>query len=191
MSFYPKKINSRFQNPRNSGNTSEENAVGTNAAISCGAFLRIGLKIDPETKEICDAAFTTNGCGYLMAAADLLTETLAGLKLTGLEGFGSLQEIIIADLGPFPESRHHCLELALDALKDAFADFRARQVEEFIGEKALICTCFGVSEETLEEIIDTKHPETVDEVGELARAGTGCGSCQQLIREILDNRKGR
>jgi NifU-like protein len=72
-------------------------------------------------------------------------------------------------------------------LQDAFADFRAFQIEEFAGEKALICTCFGVSEERIEKAITENNLQTVEEVGEFCRAGTGCGSCQPLIQEIIDS----
>jgi NAD(P)H-nitrite reductase large subunit len=65
-------------------------------------------------------------------------------------------------------------------------DFRAFQIEEWSGEKALICTCFGVSEETIENLVKENSLETIEEVTAACNAGGGCGSCQPLIQEIID-----
>lgn len=188
MKFYPPKINERFQNPRNAGIAKSANAVGTNAAFVCGAVLRLSLRIDVETKEILEAKFKTSGCGYLIASADVITEKIIGRKLTELHGLekGSFQSEIEAELEVFAENRTHCSDLSFQTLQDAFADFRAFQIEEFTGEKALICTCFSVSEEQIESAISENHLETVEEVGDVCNAGTGCGSCQPLIQEIID-----
>jgi NifU-like protein len=76
--------------------------------------------------------------------------------------------------------------LCLETLQNALANFRAFQVEEWTGEKALICSCFGVSEETIENLIKTNSLETVEEVTDVCNAGGGCGSCQPLIQELID-----
>ncbi len=188
MSFYPKKISERFHAPQNIGLCSDANAVGTSATFVCGMFLRFSLLIDPRTKEICEAKFKTNGCGYLIAAADVLAEQIVGERLNIVHRLDSeiLRTKIEEKLEEFPENRRHCLDLTLKTLQNAFTDFRSRQIEEFAGEKALICTCFGVSEETIETLIRQKSLETVEEVTDVCRAGGGCGSCQPLIQELLD-----
>lgn len=55
----------------------------------------------------------------------------------------------------------------------------------------IICHCFEVSREEIEKAIREKGLKTVEEVGEITNAGTGCGGCQDQIQEILDeiNRK--
>ena len=90
------------------------------------------------------------------------------------------------ELEEFPNNRTHCLELALETLQTAFADFRHAQIEEWTGEKALVCTCFGVSEETIENLIKTNSLETIEDVTNACSAGGGCGSCQPLIQELID-----
>ena len=188
MNFYPPKISGRFANPQNVGAAKDANAAGTGASFVCGAFIRITLRIEPETKQIADAKFKTNGCGYLIASAEVLTQKIIGKKLTGLHGTDKqfFDSEIEGELEKFPSNRAHCSETCLDALQSAFADFRALQIEEFTGEKALICTCFGVSEETIEKAIRENRFETVEEVTDACRAGGGCGSCQPLIQEIID-----
>lgn len=188
MTFYPPKINERFENPRNAGKIADSNAEGRSATFVCGAILKIYLRIDKKNKKISKAKFQTNGCGYLTAAADFLAEMLEEKILTDLHGLddGAFQAEIEAALGEFPAHRRHCLELVTDALKRAFADFRVAQIVEFSGEKALICTCFGVSEEKIERIITEKSLETVEQVSDLCNAGDGCGACRPLIQELLD-----
>lgn len=188
MSFYPAKISERFRAPKNVGSAVEANAVGTSAAFVCGAVLRFALRINRETKEIQEIKFKSNGCGYLIAAADALAETIRGKRLTELHRFDReiLESAIETKLGKFSEHRKHCLDLATETLQSALANFRALQIEEFTGEKALICTCFGVSEETIERIVTENQAESVEQIGEICNAGTGCGSCQLLIAELID-----
>ena len=188
MSFYPPNINERFQHPRNVGKLADANAVGTSASFICGAFVRVFVRIEVKTKEILEVKFKSNACGFAIAAADVLTEKVVGKKLIELHGLDKeiLQSQIEKELENFPSRRAHCLQLCLDALQAAFADFRAFQIEEFAGEKALICTCFGVSEETVENIIQQNSLENVEEVTKMCGAGGGCGLCQPLIQEILD-----
>ena len=188
MNFYPKNISQRFHKPKSAGEINDANANGRGATFICGAVLRLFLRIDVETKKILAAKFKTNGCGFAIAAADVLAEKIVGRKLTdfhSLEDKNLLAEIE-AELDKFGAKRRHCLELVLETLHSAFNDFRKFQIEEFTGEKALICTCFGVSEENIEKAISLNALETVEEVGKICNAGTGCGSCQPLIQEIID-----
>ena len=53
----------------------------------------------------------------------------------------------------------------------------------------IICHCFEVSREEIENAIREKGLKTVEEVGEATNAGTGCGGCQEQIQEILDEIK--
>lgn len=185
MSFYPNKINKHFRQPKRAGKVEKTNAVGTGASFVCGSFVRFYLEIDVQ-KQIKDAKFKSNGCGFAIAAADVLAEKIVGKNLTALHGLDNFKVEIENELDKFPENRKHCAEICVDALSQAFADFRVLQIEEFAGEKALICTCFGVSEERIEKIIAENEVETVEEIGEICNAGTGCGSCHFLIQEMLD-----
>ncbi|MBA2737784.1 MAG: iron-sulfur cluster assembly scaffold protein, partial [Pyrinomonadaceae bacterium] len=188
VNFYPKKINGRFYNPRNVGKSEKTNAVGTGASFICGSFIRFYLHIDLKTKQIIEAKYKTDGCGFLVAAAEVLAEKIVGEKLTELHGLGrnALHNAIETELEKFPFERNHCPEICLDALQKAFSDFRTFQIEEFTGEKALICTCFSVSEETIEKVIEKNRSATVEEVTALCNAGGGCGSCGFLIQEMID-----
>jgi len=188
VTFYTPEIAKRLLSLKYAARGGPANAVGTGAGFVCGSFVRFYLQIDTGTSEIENAAFKTNGCGFAIAAAELLAERLIGRSLTDLHGMDSsdFHTILAAEFGEYPGERAHCFEIALDALRGALADFRALRLEEFRGERALICTCFGVSEDTIEQVITRRSPETVEEVSRLTRAGSGCGSCRMLIQEMLD-----
>ena len=79
-----------------------------------------------------------------------------------------------------------CVELACAALLDAVRDYSNAARDDWAGDEALICTCFFVSERTIEREIQAKGLTTVAEVTKACNAGAGCGSCHQLIQEILE-----
>ena len=135
------------------------------------------------------AAFRSNGCGYMIAAADYLVETVIGRKLSELNGLNQdeLQSKIHAEFEAIPDDRLQCVEVCIDALREAFADFRGRQIEEFRGEKVLVCTCFGVTEERIEDHLRQMSIKTVEDVSQVCNAGSGCGSCRMLIQEMIDS----
>jgi NifU-like protein len=78
-----------------------------------------------------------------------------------------------------------CVGLACDALLDAIRDYSNAARDDWAGDEALICTCFFVSERTIEREIQNRGLTTVAEVTNACNAGAGCGSCHQLIQEIL------
>lgn len=181
MTFYPAKINEHFTNPQNVGELSNHNAVCTNGSFVCGAVLRIYLRVENET--IVAARFKAAGCGFLFAAADVLCEKLAGKSVgAGVNVF----DLVENELGLFENGRKHCIELVRDSFTAAINDYRSAQLESWNGDEALICTCFGVSEKTIETAIGENLLTTVEQVKLYCRAGGGCGSCQPLIEEILE-----
>jgi NifU-like protein len=186
--LYPIAVDARFSFPRHAGAGESANAVGAAAALECGTFVKFALMISSDTRAIDLVCFRTNGCGFMVAAADVIAEEISGKLLTDLHGLDSkeIALIIEASLGEFLTDRKHCSETCIDALRAAFVSFRTRQIEEFAGEKALICTCFGVSEQTVEKIARQTANVTVEMIGERCNAGTGCGSCQPLIQEMID-----
>jgi len=186
---YPEKIRERLKRMQHARARADANAVGTEANFSCGSFIRFSLSIDIESNSVADAAFTSNGCGFMLAAADILAERIIKRRLIDLHGLndGELHLQVESKLDEVPAGRIECVEACIKALRAAFADFRSRQIEEFRGEKALICTCFGVTEETIEQNIEERSLHTVEEVAVACNAGSGCGSCRMLIQEILDS----
>lgn len=50
----------------------------------------------------------------------------------------------------------------------------------------IVCNCFQVTRGEIIEAIKEQKLTTVEQVGEATNAGTGCGGCQDTIKEILD-----
>ena len=188
VSFYPQEINARWASPAFAGKAAAANAVGTSASFQCGSFVRFYLSISRADLRIREIRFQSNGCGFAVAAADRIAEFCTGKPLTELHGLAEIGDDAGGQekFGAFPPERIQCLDICVEALRAALSDFRSMQIEEFAGEKALICTCFGVEEETIERVIADNSIQTVAEVTAKTNAGGGCGSCRMLIQEMID-----
>lgn len=162
-----------FLNPRNVGDAAEPRFVGRSASLTCGAHVRFSIQVD-EAHVISQARFRAAGCSDLVAAASMLTEQVIGLNTAEA-----------ATIGQIPATPEGCAGLACDALLDAIRDFSNAVRDDWTGDEALICTCFFVSERTIEREIQARSLTTVAEVTKACNAGAGCGSCHQLIQEIL------
>ncbi len=81
--------------------------------------------------------------------------------------------------------------LACEALVSAIRNYSDSARDEWEGDEALICTCFCVSERTIEREIQENGLRTIAEVTAACAAGGGCRSCYPLIEDILGevNRK--
>jgi NifU-like protein len=184
MPYYPDRINEHFLNPRNVGEVEDAASVGEAGSFSCGARLRLSLKVD-EASKIEDAKFKATGCGYLIATASALTETLKELLISRA---ATLPRSAITDwFEEFPPDRKQCARLCQEALLSALQDYHATARAEWTGDEALICTCFGVSEKTIERVISDHSLRTVKEVTRACSAGGGCHSCHPLIVDIIED----
>jgi NifU-like protein len=188
VGFYPPKIAELFHDPQNVGHSGESDGAAKAVSFVCGSFVEISLLIGREDKCIDQASYRTNGCGYLIAAAESLTRKLKGKELKDLHGLSEpeIESVLFSGLVPFPPGRSHCRSLVSEAVRTAFADYRRSLIEEFQGEKPLVCTCFGITDETVRRVIIERRPKDADELAAYCNAGTGCGSCRMMIEEIID-----
>ena len=159
-----------FFKPRNVGDADEPSFSGRAASLVCGAHVRFSIQVDEEHR-ISQAKFRAAGCHVLIATASMLTEQVAGLTT--------------AEAARLDAGATTCAALARDALLDAIREYSNAARDDWSGDEALICTCFFVSERTIEREIQTRGLTTVAEVTRACNAGGGCGSCHQLIQEIL------
>jgi len=169
-----------FFRPRNVGDADEPSFTGRSASLSCGALVRFSIQVD-EAHLISQARFRAAGCDVLTAAASVLTEQVQGVttaEAAGIEAVTLSQQI--------GSEKVRCVELACNALLDAIREYSNAARDDWAGDEALICTCFFVSESTIEREIQTRGLTSVAEVTRACNAGGGCGSCHQLIQEILE-----
>lgn len=171
-----------FLNPRNVGDADEPSFTGRAASLRCGAHVRFSIQVD-EQHAISQAKFRAAGCDALIATASVLTEKVKGLTTADAASIGQDPSFLSEQIGA---DNSQCVELVCNALLDAIRDYSNAARDEWAGEEALICTCFFVSERTIEREIQARGLITVAEVTTACNAGGGCGSCHQLIQEILE-----
>jgi NifU-like protein len=187
MSYYPNGVHDHFSNPRNVGEVEGADAYGDTGSLICGAVMRLSLKIDATSHRITAAKFKATGCGFLIASASLLTEIIKGMVLGEAAQLSEHEMIEKFGAVVVPPDRLHCVALCQEALHEAAVHYRRTTLEEWAGEEALICTCFGISEKTIERVIHTRSLQTVKQVTVACNAGGGCGSCHPLIEDILED----
>lgn len=151
----------------------------------CGAVVKVSLAID-RSQRIIDARFKAAGCSSLVGTASYLTEQIKG-ELSG-EVAALLQRPAITvreALGEVGPEREHCVSLVCDALLAAITAYSDSVRDEWQGDEALICSCFCVSERTIDDAIKAGGLSTVAEVTKACNAGGGCRSCYSLIEDML------
>jgi NifU-like protein len=166
------------------------NFVGRSASFACGAVARVSLHVD-DAQRIVDAKFKVAGCTVLVSALSVLTERVKNKTTAEAAVLAEDLETIERGLGPEAAGRGDCVLLASEALLEAIRAYSDSARDHWDGDDALICTCFGVSERTIENEIQTKNLDTIAAVTRACNAGAGCRSCYPLIEDILEevNRK--
>ena len=113
------KIADAIKNPKNLGEMSDADAVGTVGSVDCGDMLRMWIKFREENgrKVIDRATFQSFGCQTAIAVASVATEMLKGK--TAAEANAMSGEELAAPLGPLPPVKIHCAQLVEGALRNA------------------------------------------------------------------------
>lgn len=189
MSVYPQLTARSLADLTQDPEIAEANGIGAAANLRCGCFVRFHFGIDKESGIVESARFNSNGCGYMLTAAAYFVRNLKNRKLTELRGLtdGFFASGFDADFLYVESGRKDCVDTAREAVRAAFLDHRDRSIENATFGTALICTCFGVSERSIKQLIREFRPESVDEIVAQGRAGSGCGSCRSIIQEVLDS----
>lgn len=112
-----------FQNPRNVGEISDPDGVGTVGNASCGDIMQIFIKVNGD--KISEAKFKTFGCGAAIATSSILTERIKGATLE--EATKISEETSKEVLSQLPKEKVPCFTLATDALKLAIEEYRCKQ----------------------------------------------------------------
>jgi NifU-like protein len=174
-----------FFNPRNVGEADEPSFTGRAASLICGAHVRFSIQVD-EAHVISQAKFKAAGCSVLVASSSMLTERVVNVPTAGAAIIGQNCDELTRNFPDLEPGSEHCPKLACEALIAAIREYSDAARDEWVGDEALICTCFFVSERAIEREIATRGLKSVAEVTRACNAGGGCGSCHQLIQEILE-----
>jgi len=180
----------QFPNLKNVGEAASPNFVGRSASFACGAVARVSLQVG-DGQHIVDAKFKVAGCTVLVAALSVLTEQVKDKTTAEAAALAEDLETIERRLGREAVDRDDCVLLASEALLEAIRAYSDSARDHWEGDDALICTCFGVSERTIESEVQNKKLSTIAEVTQACNAGAGCRSCYPLIEDILEEVNGK
>lgn len=110
-------ISEHFQDPQNRGRLLSASAVGQ--AGSAGQFGTVTLYLRIEQNTVVDARHESQGCGYTVACASMLTEWLKGQSLGAAVRLSG--EEFRTGIAGLPAYKAHCPYLLIEALHDALA----------------------------------------------------------------------
>src|SRR4030042_6184372 len=124
MAKYPKFLMEHFQNPKNEGEISDPDGVGTVGNASCGAIMQMFIKV--KRNRISQATFKPFGCGAAIATSSILTEKIRGATIDdALKISERISKEILSEL---PREKIPCFNLATNALKLAIEEYRYKQI---------------------------------------------------------------
>lgn len=127
--MYHEKVIDHYSHPRNVGSMSKTDAnVGTGlvGAPACGDVMKLQIRVDPDSKTICDVKFKTFGCGSAIASSSYLTELVQGMTL---DQASRVKNTEIAKELCLPPVKLHCSMLAEDAIKSAISNYYTKHPE--------------------------------------------------------------
>jgi nitrogen fixation protein NifU and related proteins len=110
--MYSPQVLDHFQNPRNTGEVPNPDAVMQMENPACGDILKLSIRLSDGN--IADIRFLAKGCVPAMACASLLTELLRGRTVSDARKLR--REELVLKIGGLPEASIHASHLALDAL---------------------------------------------------------------------------
>ena len=180
---YTDKVMEYFFKPRNAGYIEDADGLGAVGSLACGDALTLTFKLDADGR-IADAKFKTFGCASAIASSSVLTEMIKGMTLEEAEKVSN--QDIVTELGGLPEQKMHCSVMGHDALKAAIANYRNKGKPSTPKKGTVVCTCFGVTDEEISEVIRTNNLTTVEQVTNYCKAGGGCGGCHGQIQTLID-----
>jgi NifU-like protein len=177
-------LQEHFFSPRNVGELGENSYRGSAGSTSCGAAIRIAIDVD-SSQTVTAIKFKAAGCNVLVATASVLTESAINKTTAEAAELALNVDQIAESLSDGHREKRTCGRLAGEALLTAITAYSDTIREEWNGDESLICTCFCVSERTIESEIQKGHLSTVLDVTRACSAGGGCRSCWPLIEDML------
>lgn len=185
---YTEKVKDHFRNPRNVGVVENPDGIGETGSLACGDMLKLTFSLDADGR-IAQARFQTFGCASAIASSSALTEIIKGMTLEEAEKVTNRD---IADyLGGLPEQKMHCSVMGTEALQAAINNYRTGEKGLRELEGRIVCTCFGVTEPEIEQVVRENNLSTVEDVTNYCKAGGGCGGCRADIAQIISRILGK
>ncbi|HBV58019.1 MAG TPA: Fe-S cluster protein [Candidatus Magasanikbacteria bacterium] len=120
MNMYQEELLDHYWHPKNRGNTHDASFSATEHNPLCGDTLTITARVEHDI--LADIKFNGNGCAISQAAADLLTESLAGKTIQNAGMFSPDAMRTLLNV-PISGAREKCALLALTAFQKGLNDY--------------------------------------------------------------------
>lgn len=181
MLTYTEKVRDHFTNPRNVGDMPDATVIGEVGSMAAGQALKLYLKLD-EREHITAATFKVFGSPGAIASSSALTEMIRGKHID--EAARVTADEISKYLGGLPPEKMHACILSMEALEAAYARYRGIDLDAEDGEFR-VCRCYGITEQKVERAIRDHNLTTLEQITQYTRAGAGCNSCHEDVKQIL------
>ncbi len=125
MAVYSEKVMDHFTNPRNVGEISDADGVGSVGNPVCGDMMTFYIKVDDN--RLSDVKFKTFGCGAAIAVSSMVSEMAKGKTLEEAKEITNAD--VAEELDGLPKQKMHCSNLGADALHKAVEDYESKMKE--------------------------------------------------------------
>ncbi len=155
--------------------------------LKCGCIVVADIEIK-EANNTLYCSYKTNGCPYMIFAAEAAAACLSGRQTADLMGDPAafIRQAVYRDTGLIPDCRTDCIEAVIESFIHALAALRNKRIGETSSTSMLICSCFGISQETIVDYLHKNPKVDLSDIVKDCRAGSGCGSCRMTILEIIE-----
>jgi nitrogen fixation protein NifU and related proteins len=116
---YSEKVMDHFRSPRNVGEISDADGVGTVGNPICGDLMTVYIKVKDNV--VTEVKFKTFGCAAAIATSSMITELAKGKSLQ--DALKITRGDVADSLGGLPPIKMHCSNLAADALHAAIKNY--------------------------------------------------------------------
>ena len=128
MIIYSEKVIEHFMCPQNAYSMIDADAEGSFGDPSCGDYLTVYIKV--KDNRIDKVSYLVFGCCASIATSSMTSVQAKGKSLD--EALNITEEDIIGALDGLPESKIHCSNLGVSALRDAIKNYlNKNRMEDF------------------------------------------------------------
>ncbi len=126
--IYSEKVIEHFMCPQNAYSMIDADAEGSFGDPSCGDYLTVYIKV--KDNRIDKVSYLVFGCCASIATSSMTSVQAKGKSLD--EALNITEEDIIGALDGLPESKIHCSNLGVSALRDAIKNYlNKNRMEDF------------------------------------------------------------
>jgi NifU-like protein len=176
-------------------------------SLVCGDAIRLTFRVQkdekkPENDVITSIRYLTFGCTSAIAASEALCIIIEEGKYTPIRALSLTKDDIVKFLDGLPTQKIHCSIMGVEALYGAIHDWAKKRgldlkkmginteclTHEEDTDQRVVCRCMGLTKGYIRDQVRDLGLKTVDEVVNVIKAGSVCGSCIEEpggIKDIL------